>query len=179
MSIFDGMEGDLGGELDDLDSVDLGADLGADLGGAAVEAPGAHIPLPDPFGTSPLSPETEGVLDATEGLIADASASYARVAAAEGLAPDLPAPGAEQADAFIDAAMNADAGQAARMMAFEQGQTYVQDVANDIAEKQAEVQQAEETSAAIADAELRAAEAERVASEAASEVARSQRERGV
>jgi len=98
--------------------------------------------------------------------------------ATEGLAPDLPAPGAEQAASFIDSAMNADAEQAQRMMAFDQGETYVQDVKNDIAERQVEVQQAEETSHALAEAEYRAWEADRAVSAAASEVSESQRERG-
>ena len=183
MSIFDGMEGDLGAELDDLgidDNIEAGLDgAGGDLGDvAAADAPGAGIPLPDPFDESSLSPQTQGVLDSTTAMMADASATYAQVAATEGLAPDLPAPGAEQADAFIDTAMNAEAEQAHRMMAFDQGETYVADVKADIAEKQAEVQQAEDTSAALADAELAAWQADRAVDAAESAVEESQRARG-
>jgi hypothetical protein len=172
MSIFDGMEGDLGAELDDLgidDDIDGG--LGAGLGDvAATDAPGAAIPLPDPFGGNSLSPEIQGVLDSTGALIADASATYEQVAATEGMAPDLPAPGVEQAASFIDSAMNADAEQAQRMMAFDQGETYIQDVKNDIAETQAEVQQAEETSEALAESEFLGWQADRVVSAADSAV---------
>ncbi|MFC6287107.1 hypothetical protein ACFP3Q_17040 [Nocardioides sp. GCM10027113] len=174
MSIFDGMEDDLGAELDDLGLPDLGTGLDEVAAGAG---PGT-VPLPDPFGVDPISPATQGVLDYTSGVMQEASATYAEVAAAEGLAPDLPTPGLEQAGAAMDAAMNADADQAARMAGFLQGETYVQEVKNDLAEKAAEVQQAEEASAAAAEADLLAWQAERAAAAAAREVAQSQQERG-
>jgi hypothetical protein len=178
MSIFDGLEGDLGAELDDLGiDDDIDGSIEGSLGDvAAVDDSGtAAIALPDPFGGSSLSPQTQGVLDSTAAMMSDASTTYAEVAAAEGLAPDLPAPGAEQASAFVDSAMNADAEQAQRMMAFDQGETYVQEIKNDIAEREAEVQQAEETSGALAESELLAWQADRAVQAAASAVEEGER----
>lgn len=131
------------------------------------------------FDQSGLSPETEGVLEGVEATMAEASADYEAIARGEGLPADLPAPGAESAAAFIDAAMQADEEQARRMMAFDQGLAYEQDVKNDIEEKRLEREQAEETSKAAAEAELRAAEAEQAVARAEAAVEESRRERGV
>lgn len=65
------------------------------------------------------------------------------------------------------------------MAGVEQGAAYEQEVRNDLTDHKLEVQQAEETSAATAEAEMRAWEAERAAARADAEVEESRTERGV
>ena len=164
-------------EFHELGGDDLTPEI--DQSGAPDLADVGDVPLlPDPFAEPTLSSETQGILDSVTDTMAQANADYAAVAGAEGLPTDLPAPGAESAAAFIDATMTADPEQLRRMAGFEQGVAYEQEVRNDIAEKEMEVQQAEETSAATAEAEMRAWEAERAEARAAAEVEASRRERG-
>jgi hypothetical protein len=167
------------GEDFDLELDDLGVPDLPDIGEFDLGVPGDALYLPDPFAESPIAAETQGLLDSVADTVAQANDDFDTIAATEGLAPDLPAPGAESATATIDAAMSATPEQAHRMIGFDQGMTYEQDIKNDLADRELEVHQAEETSAALAKSELLEWQAERAAAAAESTVEESQRARGV
>lgn len=149
------------------------------VGGTLPDPFGSGTGAPDPVDPSPISAQTQGALDSVGQIMKDAKADYDAIAKSVGASTDLPAPGAESAQAFIDATMQADEEQLRRMAGQIQGDTYFQEVRNDVRAKEEETRQAIEHNKALSDAEMEAWRAERAVAAAEAAVAESRRTRGV